>query len=796
MNMKFRSVGALLTTAIASVVAGSAGMQAAVAASRTGVEHLALKAPITVDKVAPSLKAATGTVEVVVQLAGKPLTLANGANAKRLGGTLSPAQQSAHSASLRASQSATMTRIAALGGTELARVRIAYNALIVKIDASKIGAIATMSEVMSVRPVGKYQLDLSQTVPYVGASASQGVGFDGTGVRIAVLDSGIDFMHKNLGGPGTTAAYNTCAAERTTAPSGICADFFGPGAPKVIGGYDFVGEAWPNAGRAEDPNPIDAGTGAGHGTHVADIAGGRSADGSHVGVAPGAKLYAVKVCSSVSSSCNGVALLLGMDFALDPNGDGSMKDSVDVVNMSLGSSYGQIEDDLSAASANAVKAGVVVVVSAGNSADRPYITGSPAATPEVISVAQTSMPNAVAISLVVNTPANIAGVYANTNTLDWAPIGAGFTGNVTTATAVGATNNLACAPLAPAVFAGKVALIDRGSCNISDKVHNAATAGAIGILLANNAAGDAPSFSFGGTSPFTPAPTLVVTQAIGNLLKANLAGLNVTVSPSVGVPLAGSMASTSSRGPSYSFTHIKPEIGAPGASVSAEYGTGDVSTAFGGTSGAAPVVTGSAAILLQAFPKRTPAEIKAALMNSADAQIYTNPATQPCVLAPITRIGAGEVRALTNRCPRPRPPGRLEQGRFFRRPSRHERRLRCNAGLRGSAMAGRAALQWPRPRFRASVAAGGDASFEVCLAIDAGKLRPGASKGDSGGGNGSALQARVRRLVRSRTMRTRYTCRGMSCRTSLRGRCRQAGGSVRARAHGLLAQEHGAQRRG
>ena len=61
-------------------------------------------------------------------------------------------------------------------------------------------------------------------------------------------------------------------------------------------------------------------------------------------MAPGASLYAVKVCSAVSTSCSGVAMVQGLEYAVDPNGDGSMADALDVVNMSLGSSYGQGQD--------------------------------------------------------------------------------------------------------------------------------------------------------------------------------------------------------------------------------------------------------------------------------------------------------------------------------------------------------------------------------------------------------------------------------------------------------------------
>jgi subtilisin family serine protease len=113
------------------------------------------------------------------------------------------------------------------------------------------------------------------------------------------------------------------------------------------------------------------------------------------GVAPGVDLYAVKVCSSVSTSCSGIALIQGMEFSADPNGDGKFKDRVDIINMSLGASYGQpFDDDLSAAVDNATKLGILTVASAGNSADKPYANGTPSAADTALSVAQTSVPSA------------------------------------------------------------------------------------------------------------------------------------------------------------------------------------------------------------------------------------------------------------------------------------------------------------------------------------------------------------------------------------------------------------------
>jgi subtilisin family serine protease len=593
-----------------------------------------------VEAIDQALTQVSGEVEVVVQLADAPLAVANGANAKKTGGMLNRGQQQRYTNDLNLKQNITMSQIIALGGVESGRVRIAYNALIVRIDAAQLPAVAAIPGVIAIRPVVNYELDLFETVPYIGAASVQNSGFDGSGVSVAVLDSGIDYTHYNLGGPGTTAAYDAAYGLDIYDPLNTTTDGLFPTA-KVIGGYDFVGELWPTFGpRTEDPDPIDF---EGHGTHVADIIAGRSNDGAHKGVAPGASLLAVKVCSAVSSSCNGVALLKGVDFALDPNMDGAMNDAVDVINMSLGSSYGQREDDLSFASANAARAGVVVVASAGNSADRPYILGSPSSTPEVISVAQTQVPSAATFPLVVNSPANIAGVYANTETLSWAPIDAGFTGDVAYVGRGCNTDPYLADPN------GKVALIDRGVCAISEKVRRASDAGAIGVLIGLVAPGDAITFSNGGQCPEpadgTCKPSLVIIQSYANLIKANLsAPVNGSVTPAVVTPLVGSMVGSSSRGPSYSFNAIKPDVGAPGASLSAEVGTGIGETRFGGTSGAAPMVSGSAALLVSAYPNRSVAEIKSLLMNTAETTIYINPATQPGVLAPITRIGGGEVR--------------------------------------------------------------------------------------------------------------------------------------------------------
>ena len=669
--IRYALTGAVVATALATLTAcgGSAeppsSTQASPSSARSAAASgLRLQSGITAGVLDSRLQRATGPQRVWISLTEPSVAAFQAAQLEGTGADMrrrtlglrtessSPSaieqvQRSAlrnHRMGVMARQSDLMSQLKGMGAQELGRVHMAHNAVAVTVDATSLAAIAQLSGVQAVRPVIDYKMDLSETVPYVGGTAAQAAGYTGAGVRVAVLDSGIDYTHKNLGGAGTTAAYQAAYGADPADPKNTTRDGLFPTA-KVVGGYDFVGEVWPNGPLAPDDDPIDLD---GHGTHVADIIAGRSADGTHKGMAPNAQLYAVKVCSAVATSCSGVALLQGMDFALDPNGDGNTEDAVDVINMSLGSAYGQIEDDLTLAATNAVKLGVVVVVSAGNSANRPYIVGSPSTGVGVISVAQTQVPSATAVPLVVNSPASIAGVYGNTSTLDFAPIGAGVTGDVAFygrgCPAGSVAGQAGADPVLNSVL-GKIALIDRGACSVSLKIDNAVKAGAKGVLIGLVASGDPFAFAFGGGTTF--APTLVIQQVLASRIKARLTAgdvVNASISNAGAIALVGSMASSSSRGPAMSTQHIKPEIGAPGASLSAEAGTGSGQTAFGGTSGAAPMVSGAAALMVEAHPSYSPERIKALLMNSAETVVYTNPALLPGVLAPITRIGAGELR--------------------------------------------------------------------------------------------------------------------------------------------------------
>ena len=173
---------------------------------------------------------------------------------------------------------------------------------------------------------------------------SHGVSVRGTGIVVAVIDTGVDYTHPDLGGG------------------------FGP-SYKVIGGYDFYNH---------DNDPMDDN---GHGTHVAGII---AANGNITGVAPDAKLLAYK-CLGSDGSGSMSNVILGIEAAMDPNGDSNPSDHANIISMSLGGA-GDETDPICQAVKNAIDAGIVVVVAAGNSGPGMGTVASPGVAPEAITV--------------------------------------------------------------------------------------------------------------------------------------------------------------------------------------------------------------------------------------------------------------------------------------------------------------------------------------------------------------------------------------------------------------------------
>jgi len=227
--------------------------------------------------------------------------------------------------------------------------KTAINAVWLNISEDDVNALIGSQYIKRIYPNWKVQAFLNDSVPKIGApqvwkmidSNSQNV--TGKGVTVAIIDTGIDYTHPDLGG---------------------C---FGPSC-KVISGWDFVNN---------DADPMDD---MGHGTHCAGIV---AANGVLKGVAPGAKLYAYKVLNWAGSGSS-ANVIAGIERAMDPNQDGDYSDHADVISMSLGH-YGGCGSDCVAVQ-NAINAGVVVVIAAGNAGPAMGTVGAPGLTPEAITV--------------------------------------------------------------------------------------------------------------------------------------------------------------------------------------------------------------------------------------------------------------------------------------------------------------------------------------------------------------------------------------------------------------------------
>jgi subtilisin family serine protease len=575
------------------------------------------------------------------------------------------AERAAYASQVAQVQARVGADVTALGGKVLFNFTTLSSGIAAQIPANIAGSVSRIPGVSHVTQVRNYERDLTETVPFIGAAALQNLGVTGAGVKVAVIDSGIDFSHLAFGGPGTVAGWEEAYygdspdCDRTVAHDPDCAyanpadpTLFGPAAPRIKGGFDWLGEEWGDAGSTlilTDTNPIDI---EGHGTHVADIIGGlgyeagTNADGPYaakgVGVAPEADIYGFKACASFSSSCNGLALLASVDNAADLDRDPTTVDPVDVINMSLGSSYGQPEDDLTYFSNRAANMGIIVVASAGNSANKPFIVGSPSIGDGVLSVAQTAVPSSTRFPLFYQSSAD-SGTINSAVFQPWSVLPGAVLISGTVAYGNSDQSNLnGCLPYTDDMT-GKVVLADRGACSFSIKAENASNAGAVLSLIGLVAPGDPFEGGYGGG--IVTIPSFMISQAASNLLKGQLANdLIAGIDPALAINLAYTMVGSSSRGPRNHDNKIKPEIGAPGASVSAIAGGGAESGPFGGTSGAAPMVSGVAALLKEVYgDDLIVQQYKALLMNSAELEIWEgDPGTS---LAPITRIGGGQVDA-------------------------------------------------------------------------------------------------------------------------------------------------------
>jgi len=555
-----------------------------------------------------------------------------------------PSVKGTSESTLKAEHDAFKANAAAAGVklTERYSFSTLWNGFSVSVPKSQAGALHMVPGVKAVYPVQPVSIgpepstqntpDDANSNPMIGADVAQNeLGYDGTGVKIAIMDSGVDYTLPELGG---------------------C---FGAGC-KVAKGFDFVGDDFDSNSNNStyspiphpdndpapcDPNVADAranqpGAGvsdAGHGTHVAGIsaADGRGHAGQVTGVAPGATIYAYRVFG-----CNGSTdddtMLAAMERTL--------KDGADVLNMSIGDAFDTWADAPTAqAASNLAAAGVVVVASIGNSGTSGlYSAGAPGVGRNVIGVASVDNTKATGPALRIN--GSLFGYSAAAGAPE-PPRSGSFT-----ILAAPVANKTGCAAFPAGFFAGKIALIQRGTCTFYVKAANAMAAGAAGVVLFNNTAAPV-SPTVAGSPPIT-IPVVIISQADGNsVYTAALAGVpfewtNINVETPIAT--AGLVSDFSSYGTDAELS-LKPDVAAPGGQIFSTWPHQQFGghNSISGTSMAAPHITGAAALYLQAHPGSTFAQVMTAMQNTAKpTRWFGNPALG--FLEPTYRQGAGLVQ--------------------------------------------------------------------------------------------------------------------------------------------------------
>ncbi|KQL38117.1 hypothetical protein AN960_14255 [Bacillus sp. FJAT-25509] len=455
------------------------------------------------------------------------------------------------------------------------------------------------------------------SIPFLKIDQLHKEGFTGKGIKIGVIDTGVDYNHPDL-----KDAYK--------------------------GGYDFVDndhnpmettyDDWKKSGNPEFYNGSSYYTE--HGTHVSGTIAGQAKNNSNfkvTGIAPDADLYVYRVLGPYGSGANS-SVIAGIDK--------SVEDGMDVINLSLGSDYNDPLDPTSLAIDNAVLSGVTAVVAAGNSGEYGMSTiGSPGAAALALTVGASSATTKVTTfksSFKVG-KRKINGTL-QLMTKKWTDDFSNLSGSSFDIVNVGegGPNDYSGKDVK-----GKIAFVVRGTYALIDKMQYAKQNGAKGIIIYNNNSNEGqipyflgerndniPVFSLDnntGSAVRDLLPTGPLTVSLGALGESEIPG--------------DVLADFSSKGPSGTLYDIKPEITAPGVNVLStvpsyinnkndKYDYSSAYERMSGTSMATPHVAGIAALLLQANPSYTPADIKTVLMNTADPLKGKNS---------VFEIGAGRV---------------------------------------------------------------------------------------------------------------------------------------------------------
>lgn len=467
-----------------------------------------------------------------------------------------------------------------------------FNGYSVRIPANEVDKLANLPNVKAVYPNLEYNtipVDngyvfkplMDESAPHIGANKLWDIGVTGQGIKVGVIDTGVDYNH-----PSLKDAYK--------------------------GGWDFVDNDANPMETLPDPTKPKRADGkeyhTTHGTHVSGTIVGRGdpsnpngKTGWVKGVAPGADLYVYRVLGPYGSGSteNIIAAI-----------DRAVTEKLDVINLSLGGNFNNAYTADSVAVNNAVRAGVTVVLAAGNDGPNPGTVGTPGGAHLPISVG-------------ASTPPMITPVFKaqGIQQLLYAQL-AEFAAEITTA---GTSFEAVYANFGKTEdykninVAGKLALISRGELSFQEKAKNATNAGAAALIIYNNEPSELKA-TLGEEGHYIP--TFTISQASGLAIKKNIEqGINTITFDTI--EEKDLMADFSSRGPIYPNYTAKPDITAPGVAIrsSVPAWDGNYANAYQdsqGTSMAAPHIAGAAALLLEKYHHKIATnDLKSLMMNNA-----------------------------------------------------------------------------------------------------------------------------------------------------------------------------------
>lgn len=503
---------------------------------------------------------------------------------------------------------------------------ISLNAVSVKLNGATLDQVSATSMVRSAQYQGLFyptavDPDLALISAEQAWSQAGGAAGAGAGVKVAIVDSGVDATHPCFADTGYPTQTQLGDKKYTN--------------NKVIAARVFNNKL--------NQNGFDAKAVGEHGTHVAGTVAcnyqtpasvsGVAIPYAMSGVAPRALLGNYNVFPGTVENARSEDILNALEAAY--------ADGMDVANMSLGGGSHGIQDLLTVAVDNLDRANMVVTISNGNEGPGYFTVGSPGMAERGLTAGASTVPH------YIGAPVSAGGTTVGAASGDFAVVASNLSAPL--AAVAGTVNGLsnACAALPAGSLTGTIALVSRGTCSFSTKIRNAQAAGAAAVLVANNVAGDPTAMGSDGTANQPTVPAYMVGRNDGQVLRG-LSGAATTIGSALTYVLSANaniMAGFSSQGPTDVDFRVKPDVVAPGVNVLSSIPTylcgGAPCFAFlSGTSMAAPHLAGSAAVLRQQHPDWTAADVRSAVVNTATRGVLKDFA-QANPVADANIVGAG-----------------------------------------------------------------------------------------------------------------------------------------------------------